>query len=282
MIDVAWLVLRAVSFALTLQAAGMALFRLYLGRLAPHAAAVTALDMRRVAIAALIAVIAQFLIEPAHLAGDLSGLADAQLLHLALAGVGPELTARLAGLTCLALGARRVAPRTLLSLAGAALAVLSFGLSGHVPKSGYAALLVPLLLVHATIVAGWVGALWPLYRATRLEAAPAVALLLAAFSRVAIWLVPVVAVAGVAMAVGLLPDVAALSQPYGLLLLGKTAAYALLLLLAALNKLRLTPAIGRGESAALGTLRGTLLGEYLLLLAALATTAVMSGAYSPS
>jgi putative copper resistance protein D len=281
MIDVAWLVLRAVCFALTLQAAGMALFRIYLGRLAPRAAAVIALDTRRVAIAALIAVMAQFLIEPAHLAGDLSGLGDAQLLHLALAGVGPELTARLAGLTCLALGVRRAAPRTL-SLAGAALAVLSFGLSGHVPTSGHAVLLVPLLLVHATIVAGWVGALWPLYRATRLEAAPAVALLLGAFSRVAIWWVPVIALAGVAMAVGLLPDVAALSQPYGLLLLGKTGAYALLLVLAALNKLRLTPAIGRGESAALGTLRGTLLGEYLLLLAALATTAVMSGAYSPS
>jgi putative copper export protein len=282
MIDIAWLVLRAVSFALTLQAAGMALFRVHLGELVPRAVAAIAVDSRRVAIAALLAALAQCLMEPAHLAGDLSGVRDAQLLHLAFTGAGPELTVRLAGLACLALAARRTAPRTLLSLAGVALAVLSFGLSGHVPRSPLAVLLVPLLLVHVTIVAYWVGALWPLYRATQLEAASAVALLLAAFSRVAIWWVPVIAVAGVAMAAGLLPGVAALIQPYGLLLLGKTGAFALLLVLAAVNRLRLTPAVGRGEAAALGTLRGTLLGEYLLLLAALAATAVMSGAYSPS
>jgi putative copper export protein len=282
MIDVAWLVLRAVSFALTLQAAGMALFRVRLGRLAPHAAAVVAADSRRVAHAALLAVLAQCLIEPAHLAGDLSGLRDAQLLQLALVSAGPELAARLAGLACLALEARRAVSRTLLSPVGVALAVLSFAVSGHVPRSGRAVLLVPLLLVHVSIVAYWVGALWPLYRASRLEAASALALLLSAFSRVAIWWVPVIAVAGVAMAVGLLPGLAALVQPYGLLLLGKAGAFALLLVLAAVNRLRLTPAIERGETAALRTLRGTLLGEYLLLLAALAATAVMSGAYSPS
>jgi copper resistance protein D len=282
MIDIAWLVLRAVSFALTLQAAGMALFRVHLGRLAPHAAAVIAADSHRVAIAALLAVLAQCLMEPAHLAGDLSGLRDAQLLQLALASAGPELAARLAGLACLALAARRAEPRALPSFAGVALAVLSFGLSGHVPRSGRAVLLVPLLLVHVASVAYWVGALWPLYRASRLEAASAVALLLAAFSRVAICWVPVIAVAGVAMAVGLLSGVAALIQPYGLLLLGKAGAFVLLLGLAAVNRLRLTPAIERGAAAALGTLRGTLLGEYLLLLAALAATAVMSGAYSPS
>lgn len=282
MIDVAWLVLRAVSFALTLQAAGMALFRVQLGRLAPHAAAAVAADSRRVALAALLAVLAQCLMEPTHLAGDMSGLGDAQLLQLALGSSGPELAARLAGLVCLALAARRAAPSTLLSVAGVALAVLSFALSGHVPRSGRAVLLVPVLLVHVSIVAYWVGALWPLYRASRLEPASAVARLLTAFSRVAIWWVPVIAVAGVAMAVGLLSGLAALLQPYGLLLLGKALAFALLLVLAAVNRLRLTPAIARGEAVALGTLRGTLLAEYLLLLAALAATAVMSGAYSPS
>lgn len=282
MIDVAWLVLRAVSFALTLQAAGMVLFRVHLGRLAPHAAAVVAADSRRVAHTALLAVLAQCLMEPAHLAGDLSGLRDAQLLQLALGSAGPELAARLAGLACLALEARRTVPRTLLSLVGVALAVLSFALSGHVPQSGRAVLLVPLLLVHVSIVAYWVGALWPLYRASRVEAAAALALLLTAFSRVAIWWVPVIAVAGAAMAVGLLSGLAALTQPYGLLLLGKAGAFALLLVLAAVNRLRLTPAIERGEAAALRTLRGTLLAEYLLLLAAFAATAVMSGAYSPS
>lgn len=282
MIDLAWLVLRAVSFALTLQAAGMALFRLHLGRLAPHAAAAVAVDARRVAVAALVAVIIQCPLEPAHLAGDVSGIGDPQLLRLALGAAGPELGARLAGLVCLGLAARPTPAHPLLPLAGVALAVVSFVLSGHVPHSPQAVWLVPVLFVHAGIVAYWVGALWPLYRASRFEPTAAVALLLAAFSRAAIWLVPVIALAGVAMAVALLPDLAALKQPYGLLLLGKVCSYALLLALASVNRLRLTPAIGRGESGALGTLRGTLLAEYLLLLGTLAITAVMSGAYSPS
>jgi putative copper export protein len=283
MTDLAWLVLRALSFALTLQAAGMALFRVQLARYAPRAATVIAVDARRAAVTALIVVAVQCAIEPAHLAGEWSGVLDPRLVHLALAGAGAELAARLAALVLLAVGARRSsAPRTGVLLAGAALAALSFVLSGHAPESERALLLVPLLFVHVAVVAFWFGALWPLYRVTRLEATREIAQVLTGFSRRAVWLVPLIAVAGIAIAAALLPDLEALGRPYGLLLLGKAGAFALLLALAALNRLRLVPAIASGERGALGVLRGTLIGEYLLLCAALTASAVMSGAYSPS
>jgi len=54
-----------------------------------------------------------------------------------------------------------------------------------------------------------------------------------------------------------------------------------LLGLAALNRLRIVPALARGEPAAAATLRVTLTAEYLLVMVVLAVTALMTGAFSP-
>ena len=71
-----------------------------------------------------------------------------------------------------------------------------------------------------------------------------------AFSSVALWLVPLIPVLGAAMAFVLLPDAAALLQPYGLLLLVKLALFAALMGFATYNKVRMLPALARGEPAA--------------------------------
>jgi len=63
--------------------------------------------------------------------------------------------------------------------------------------------------------------------------------------------VPLIALAGAGIAAVLLPDFAALLAPYGLLLSAKLMLFAALMALAALNKLRLAPALGRGEPGAL-------------------------------
>jgi len=72
---------------------------------------------------------------------------------------------------------------------------------------------------------------------------------------------------------------------YGLLLLGKVAAFALLLLLAAWNRWRTVPALALGVSPTgsvpARALRRTIALEYLLMLAVLATTAVLTNFYSP-
>jgi putative copper export protein len=283
MTDLAWVAVRIVSLVLALQAAGSALFVLTLAPLLPGSGAARATDTRRMALAALLALAAQCLIEPAHLAGELSGVLDPTLVRLALTTSGAEFATRLAGLLCLALGARaQGAPRRALSLAGIALALLSLLLSGHTAVHPARALLAPLLFFHVLIVAWWFGALRPLHGATRSESPAQLAAALGAFSRLAIWLVPAIALAGIAMAAVLLPDLAALRRPYGLLLLTKAAVFALLLGLAAVNRLSLSPRIARGQRAALATLRTTLGCEYLLIAAALAASAVMTGLYSPS
>jgi len=283
MTDLAWALLRIAAFVLVLQAAGLGLFRLTVARGLPSSGAPLGAAARRIALAALVTVIAQCAIEPAHLGGDFSALLDPSLGRLAFTSSGAELLTRLAGAACLALGARPGAPPSrLLTIAGAALAVLSFGLTGHVAASRAWLPLSGLLLFHVAVVSWWLGALLALYRAARLEAPAHMAMALERFSRVALRLVPAIALAGIAIAAVLLPDAASLWRPYGLLLLTKAALFAALIGLAAVNHLVLTPRIAAGATAALETLRGTVLAEYLLMVAALAATALMTGLYSPS
>jgi putative copper export protein len=286
MIDGAWLVLRAAGLVLTLQAAGAGLFAVGFGRRLGRAAqAIERAGLRAVRLALGVS-LAQGLFEPVYLAGDASGAIDPTLLRLFLhSSVAAEWAMRVAGLTLVAVGLPRAAvgPRArALVLAGSVATVGSFLLSGHTSVDPQRPLLAPLLLAHLAIVAFWFGALWPLRQLTGLEAPALAARAIATFSAVAIWLVPVIALAGVGMAVLLLPDVAALGQPYGRLLLGKLGLFAVLMGVAALNRLRLAPALARGEAGAPRALRRSLALEYGLICAALVVTAVMTGSFSPA
>jgi len=281
MIDGAWLVLRAAGLMLTLQAAGGALFSALFARWLVRSPSAIRRVQLRVAVAALAVLVAQALFEPLHLAGDFSGFADEALLRLFLSSASAAaLAVRFAGVACAALALRRSTPQ--LALLGALLTVSSFLLSGHTSTHPERWLLAPLLLVHLLVVAYWFGSLWPLRQLTALEARSDAVLALGAFSRVAVWLVPVIAVAGAAMAALLLPDVAALWAPYGLLLLAKITLFALLMGLAALNKLHLTRQLATGAARAPARLRGSIALEYALVCAALAVTAVMTGSFSPT
>jgi putative copper export protein len=138
-----------------------------------------------------------------------------------------------------------------------------------------------LLLAHLLIVAFWFGALWPLYLVTLRESRERMARVIAVFSAAAVWLVPVILVAGVAIAALLLPDIAALLQPYGELLIAKVVLFAVLLGLAALNKWRFGPAMERGDTQAARGFRRSVVSEYVLIAAVLSVTAVMTTFFSP-
>lgn len=283
MTDCLWLVLRAAGLILTFQAAGAAFFSAAFERRLPRAAPAVHRAGVRVTLAALAVLVLQCLFEPMHLAGDWSGLADSAAVRLFLGtSTAVALGVRVAGVVCLALALRGGLPvARLLALLGALMAVGSFLLTGHTSMAPHRPWLAGLLLIHLSIVGFWFGALWPLRQVTTLATGAEAAEVVAAFSAVAVWLVPVIALAGGAMAVLLLPDLAALWQPYGRLLLVKVGLFALLMGLAALNRLRLTPALARGELRAPARLRDTIMLEYLLLCATLAVTAVMTGSYSP-
>jgi putative copper export protein len=94
-------------------------------------------------------------------------------------------------------------------------------------------------------------------------------------------LVPLILVAGVAIAVLLLPSVAALRQPYGLLVIAKGSLFAVLLGLAAFNKWRFGPALGNGELSAGRVFRHMVIAEYMLIVVVLSVTAVMTTFFSP-
>ncbi len=280
MIDAAWLLLRAAGFVLLVKAAGLAMF---LAFLRPGLTATATRSLRQLtyltALAALLVVLVQALAEPAHLAGSLSGLHDPVLRRLAwfsAAATVPLL--RVAGLLILGAGARAVNTGAL-ALAALLLAG-SFLVSGHALSDSHRLLLLPLLGLHVLVAAFWFGAVAALWSLALNPSEPPVAAL-EGFSQRAVRLVPLMGLAGLAMALVLLPDLAALARPYGLMLVAKALLFTGLLLLAALNRLRLVPALRARRAGARGQLLVTLAAEYVLLVAAVAVTAVMTGAYSP-
>jgi putative copper export protein len=284
MTELAWVALRAASLVLLLQAAGAALFTAAFAHRLAHCAPAIRRTGVRAAAGALGVLAVQYLLEPVHLAGEWAGIADASLHRLVLSSsTGAALAVRAAALAGVALGLRHegLAARST-AVAGSLAALSSFALTGHTALDEHRLLLAPLLLVHLILAAFWFGSLWPLRQVCALEPREQAARVLEAFSSGALWLVPLIPLAGLGMAAVLLPDFAALLAPYGLLLGAKLMLFAALMGLAALNKLRLTPALARGEPAALPRLRRSLAAEYVLVCAVLSVTAVLTGFFSPS
>jgi len=283
MIEGTWLVLRAAGLVLSLQAVGAALFRARFASVLERSAARIHRSALHATLAALAIVLAQLLFEPVEMAGEAGGLTDPAVRRLLLASPATAtLIVRLVGVTCLTAGLwPRAGLRGVLIAAGSAFTLGSFLLSGHTAIDPHRVPLGSLLLLHVAIVAFWFGALQPLRQIVALESRATAAQILAAFSALAVWLVPAIALAGLGMGLLLLPDVAALLRPYGVLLLAKAALYALLLGLAALNRLRLVPQLEQGAATVPAQLRLSMALEYALICLVLSLTAVLSGRFSP-
>lgn len=281
-VDIVSVITRALGFIAMLQAAGMVLFVVLFGHLLASDAAIRRIG-RGSALAAIALVIVHQVLGAARMSGEFSGLADSAMHLLSLssnAGVANAL--RVFGLLLIAGGLTRKDPGWMLAaVTGACLIAMSFAVTGHTTSNPQRWYLAPLLLVHLWVVAFWFGSLWPLLLVSAREARPVTAAVIARFSTIATWLVPAIAVAGVLMAVVLLPNMNALLAPYGLLLLSKAIGFTLLLGLAALNKWRLGPAIAAGKGGALFAFRRSVLLEYTLIGAVLIATAIMTGYFSP-
>jgi copper transport protein len=150
---------------------------------------------------------------------------------------------------------------------------LSLALTGHAATASPELLTRPAVFVHGLAVAFWIGALAPL---TALASKPTqvVLPLLNRFSRIAMPVVAALALTGLTLAVIQLEKPSALvDTSYGLILLVKLALVLFLLALAALNRVRLTPALAKDHGAA-SALRGSILLE---CGAALGIFAVVAG-----
>jgi len=282
-IDILSVSLRALAFVALLQAGGIVLF-FALGQ--PELPA-TEPALRRIgifsALLAAIVLVAQYALEAARMSGELGGALDPALQGVVLRSAGSvTLCWRVLGLSLIVAALRRRGlERSLAGAIGVVILLASFTLVGHTANSALRWLLSPVLLAHLCMVAFWFGALVPLYLVSAHEPAETGARVVAQFSARALWLVAALFAAGVVLAAGLLPDLAALRRPYGLLLLAKVTGFCALMLLAALNRWRFGPALRSGEAAARRRFRSVVAAEYALMVTVLCVTAVMTTFFSP-
>ncbi len=191
-----------------------------------------------------------------------------------LAGLSASVavTAALAVLAAgLALGALRRSGRggrRALALAAWVLASLSFAASGHAAAAPPRLIALPAVTLHALALIFWIGALLPLLAGLR---GPAPDTVLRRFSTVAIPMVALLVLSGAALTWLQAGNLAALLESsYGLLLAGKLALVAVLLALAARNRLVLTPALATGRTDAIPRLRRAIRAEVILGIAIIA------------
>ncbi len=280
-VDLLSVTLRALGLVALFQAVGLAFFLTLFGpelvQLRP--------ELRRIgriaSSAGVLLILLHLALEAPRMAGDFSGLWDAELQGLAwTSGSGVSALVQAAGLLGLALslgqssrgGARWAAGCGLIAVGG-------FLLTGHTSAHALRAVLAPLLALHLLVVAFWFGSLLPLLRIIRIESRSVAVRVLQRYSTIAGWLVPLIVLAGLTMAWMLMGTLGVLRQPYGQLLIAKFAGFMLLMLLAAANRWRWVPALAAGLPAS--TLRRSVATEIALLMAVLSTTAVLTAYFSP-
>src|SRR5690606_33707681 len=198
---------------------------------------------------------------------------------------GPSAVVTIAGLALLATGLRmRPGAVRLLAVAiGLTAATGGLLLSGHAAATDPRWLTAPAWALHLLAAAFWVGALWPLLVVLRAEPPVTAARVLRRFSRLAVAAVGGLVAAGLAIAAVQTGTVTALfGTGYGRLLLAKLGLVAGLLLIAANNKWRLTPALAAGDAGAALRLRRAIRAEIGVAVAVLAVTAVLAQTPPPA
>jgi putative copper export protein len=275
--------LRAVSFTLLLNAAGIPIFLTAFGHLMPGSLSVVRKLGWTLAISAMMFVAAHQVLEAARMAGEMSGVLDPAMQKMALESrAGTAFAARLVGLALVAIGLRRRAgsppgPPTV-ALLGTVLTITSFTLQGHTTTTPHRAAAAALIILHLLVVAFWLGALWPLYVAVKKEPPAIAARVIDRFSVTATWLVPLILLAGIGLTAILVPSLDTFRQPYGQLLLAKVAGFAVLLAMASLNKWSFGPACAAGNTSAF---ERTVIVEFILISIVLTATAILTMFYSP-
>jgi putative copper export protein len=281
--DLLSVIVRALAFVAVFQAAGAAFFLAMFG----HRLARAQIGTRRLALIAaaggVILLLAHIGLDPARMADGFAGIWDRELQRLAWdssSGVA-QMVQAIGLLVILVTLARPARSSALFPVVGAVVAVAGFLLTGHTSAHALRWLLAPLLALHLLIVAFWFGALVPLAIVSRAETPPNAAQIVERFSMVAGMLVPLIALVGFIMSWILAGTFSVLRKPYGELLTAKFAGFMLLMLLAAYNKWRLTPAMSAGAFGAVASLRRSIAVEYALIVAVLSVAAVLTAFFSP-
>lgn len=232
---------------------------------------------------ALVAAVTGFFFQVGFTAGGgLEGMANWGLAQFLWASpVGAQMQWRLLGLTAALVaflvgvsrsGRTGVASRALLA-AGLAALIYSFVLAGHTAQAGVLQRIA--LLLHVATAGIWIGSLLPLFWFAGRAEQQQVADRLQRFGQIALGLVGLLLFAGLALLLTLPGSVGAIfSSTWGGALIFKLALVAILLALAAQNKLSLVPAIRNGEPVQ--AFRLTAVFEMLFALLILLVTAAVT------
>lgn len=269
---------RAIVYAGTLLAAGGVVFLL---RVAGRSNAARRSLERVVLTAALSGGIATLLgvaVQGALLSGQgAAALVDPRVLGaIATTSFGLSAFARLAGLVLLGVGvARRWDPA---AAVGAVVALVSFTLTGHAVTTEPRWLVVAADLAHTAAGATWFAGLVLLLvamRARRDDDPAERARLVLRFSALAGTALLLVAAAGLALAWAQVRAPRALLTGYGWTLIAKVSVVAAVVAVAAYNRRRLVPALGRGADR-VGALRRAVRLEVIGLVVVLSVTGVLT------
>ncbi len=234
--------------------------------------------LRWALVAAFLGLLAKPIFQAAELGGTWPSALDPVLLRLAASASLLPTSATLAGLLIMAFGSG-IGSRAL-KLAAVVFVLSGFALTGHPAALEPWPLGSALITVHMFFAAFWIAAPVTLWPGTD---TPNNALVrsLERFSRIALIAVPLLFVAGTALALYLAEGWRGLTGTnYGRLLFAKLSLASIGLGLGAANKVWLTPAIRNNTPSAKKHLKWTLSGEAILfaliLIAASSATTIMA------
>lgn len=235
--DIPEKVIRVAFMLVLLLAVGLVAFRLAIalpGSLDEWVVTLT----RRTAYIGLSLAVAYFLVATLAVTG-LDGFRPQHLYVMLQASIGMSLLVSVVGFMMLSMSGR---DERILAGIGAVALVAGRVLTGHPVSQEPMLLLVPAMAVHVAAAAFWFASLWVLLRFFRKGPLAEAPQILAAFARRALWSVGALLAVGLVMAAIHLKSFSALLQSeYGQTLLWKLGGVAGLVVLAAINKLWLTP-----------------------------------------
>lgn len=219
-----------------------------------------------------------FVVRGAILMDDVSGMYDPSILGLLWdTPPGGALLLRSIGAGLLIIGGITGGPALWLALIGGLVSIWSFATIGHVEGAG-GLWLQTILFLHLAVAAFWIGVFTPLRSLSIKEDTIAAAAKLGhKFGTIAAIVVPTLIIAGVIMSWQLVgsPD-RLLTTAYGITLLVKVALVAILLGLAAANKLRFAPALETGDVNAGQALARSIQFEWVCVVGILLATAILT------
>lgn len=281
--DFASIAVKALLYAATLAMAGGVFFLVYSASLLERADRAT-IGRRLIVLGtgAVLASAVRILLTAGSMSGAVSGMLDSGLLALVWHdGEGRAAMLRVAGFLLTVPALASVRRPGVPAIAGAAAAATSFAWVGHGHTTGLRSS-IALLGIHLLAAAFWIGAFWPLQLLARGDDARRVAAAAARFGRAAVGAVSLLILAGataLSIMLGSFPQL--WRTGYGRTACIKLALVAGILVLAAVNKWRLTPRVLAGERCAARALLRSIALEMVLAGGVLLATAALTTLSGP-